>query len=76
MMADGKVVPAGQGDGQIEPILIDLAKSNYTGFFSLEPHLAAHGQYSGFSGPDLFDKAAKALKALCKKNDIPLAGVA
>ena len=76
MMADGKVVPAGQGDGQIEPILIDLHQSGYSGFFSLEPHLAMHGQLSGFSGPDLFDKAANALKAICKKNAIPLAGIA
>ncbi len=27
LLADGKVVPAGKGDGQIEPILIDLQKS-------------------------------------------------
>jgi 3-dehydroshikimate dehydratase len=75
MMADGKVVPAGQGDGQLEPILIDLRNSNYSGFFSLEPHLAVHGQLSGFSGPELFDKAANALKDLCRKNNIPLAGM-
>jgi 3-dehydroshikimate dehydratase len=75
MMADGKVVPAGEGDGQLEPILIDLHKSGYDGFFSLEPHLAVHGQMSGFSGPELFDKAANALKSLCKKNHIPLTGV-
>jgi sugar phosphate isomerase/epimerase len=74
LLADGKVVPAGQGDGQLEPILIDLHKNGYSGFLSLEPHLKAAGQFSGFSGPTLFKVAADALKALCRKNDIPLAG--
>ena len=31
---------------------------------TLEPHLAAAGQFSGFTGPDLFTKAVDALKAL------------
>ncbi len=74
-LADGKVTPAGQGDGQLEPILIDLHKSGYAGFVSLEPHLSAAGQYGGFSGPQLFKVAVDALKAICKKNGIPLAGV-
>ncbi len=73
MMADGKVVPAGRGDGQIEPILKDAYASGYRGFLSLEPHLKAHGQMSGFSGPDLFKTAADALKALCRKINVPLA---
>lgn len=76
VLGSGAVVPAGEGDGQIEPILIDLHKSGYSGFVSLEPHLAKHGQFSGFSGPELFGKAAEALKKLCKKNHLPLAGVA
>ncbi len=74
LLADGKVVPAGQGDGQLEPILVDAYKSGYRGFLSLEPHLAAAGQFSGFSGPDLFTTAVTALKDLCKKAGIPLAG--
>lgn len=75
VLGSGKVVPAGQGDGDVEPILIDLAKSGYNAFLSLEPHLAAHGQFSGFSGPDLFVVAANALKELCRKNKLPLAGL-
>jgi 3-dehydroshikimate dehydratase len=74
--SDGKVVPAGQGDGQLEPILKDAYTSGYRGFLSLEPHLAAHGQFSGFSGPDLFQTAVDALRALCKNASIPLAGTA
>jgi sugar phosphate isomerase/epimerase len=75
ILASGQVVAAGLGDGSIEPILLDLEKSGYTGFLSLEPHLAAEGQFSGFSGPSLFKVAADALKNLCRKNGIPLAGI-
>jgi sugar phosphate isomerase/epimerase len=74
MLADGSVVPAGKGDGQLGPILKDAYASGYRGFLSLEPHLAAHGQFSGFSGPKLFKVAADALKELCRKIDLPLAG--
>ena len=71
---DGKVVPAGQGDGHIASILVDAQKSGYRGFLSLEPHLSAAGTFSGFSGPKLFTAAVDALKKLCKANAIPLAG--
>jgi 3-dehydroshikimate dehydratase len=74
IFGSGKVVPAGQGDGQLEPILVDAWQSGYRGFLSLEPHLAAHEQFYGFSGPGLFKVGADALKALCKKNGIPVAG--
>jgi sugar phosphate isomerase/epimerase len=73
-LGSGKVTPAGQGDGQIEPILRDAWASGYRGFLSLEPHLAAHEQFGGFSGPDLFKVAADALKSLCRKIDVPVAG--
>ncbi len=76
MMGSGKVVPAGKGDGDVESILVDAYRSGYRGFLSLEPHLAKHEQFSGFSGPDLFKVAADALKDLCRRNKIPLAGVA
>lgn len=36
---DGSVVPAGQGDGNVEYILKDLFASGYQGYLSLEPHL-------------------------------------
>jgi 3-dehydroshikimate dehydratase len=73
ILGTGKVVPAGEGDGQIEPILQDLAASGYSGFLSLEPHLAAHGQFSGFSGPDLFVTAANALRKILDRNHIRIA---
>jgi sugar phosphate isomerase/epimerase len=75
MLGTGKVVPAGEGDGQVEPILVDLARTSYDGFLSLEPHLAAHGQFAGFSGPELFRKAADALKGICRRHGLPLAGL-
>jgi sugar phosphate isomerase/epimerase len=73
-LSDGKVVPAGMGDGGIGPILADAYAHGYRGFVSLEPHLAAAGQFSGFSGPKLFGVAADALKAVCRENGVPLAG--
>lgn len=69
----GKVVPAGQGDGDIETILRDAYASGYRGFLSLEPHLAAHGQFSGFSGPALFTTAVEAMRDVAMKAGVPLA---
>jgi sugar phosphate isomerase/epimerase len=60
----GEVVPAGQGDGQVRETLAALRDSGFEGYVSLEPHLAAAGRYGGFSGPDGFRRAARALKAL------------
>ena len=71
--SEDRAVPAGHGDGHLEEILVDLNKSGYSGFLSLEPHLQAAKQFSGFSGPALFKMAAEALKAICKKNGIQLA---
>jgi sugar phosphate isomerase/epimerase len=72
LLKDKSVVPAGKGDGQLEPILIDLHRSGYTGFLSMEPHLSAAGQFGGFSGPQLFKAAVDALKDLCRKNQLPI----
>lgn len=71
---DGTITPAGQGDGDVGRIIADAWQSGYRGFLTLEPHLAKDMQFSGFSGPDLFKKAADALKELCRKNRVPLAG--
>lgn len=64
-------VPAGEGDGQIPQILADLKKRNWSGFMTLEPHMAAGGQFSGFTGPDLFGKAASALQGLLDAAGLP-----
>lgn len=72
--SDGKMVPAGQGDGDIGPILKDAYASGYRGFLTMEPHLAQGGQFSGFTGPTLFKTAVDALRDVCKKHGVPLAG--
>jgi len=65
-----RVVPAGEGDGQLPETLSALRASGFDGFFSLEPHLASAGTYSGFSGPALFRKAAGAFKDLLRRQGI------
>ena len=65
-----KVVPAGEGDGQLPETLSALRASGFDGFFSLELHLASAGTFSGFSGPELFRKAAEALKDLLRRQSI------
>jgi len=74
-LADGGIVPAGEGDGQIEPILVDAWRHGYRGFLSLEPHLKVAGHSHGETGPELFKVAADKLKEICRRNDIPMAGV-
>jgi sugar phosphate isomerase/epimerase len=64
------VVPAGEGDGQLPDTLSALRASGFDGFFSLEPHLASAGTYSGFSGPELFRKAAGVFKDLLRRQGI------
>lgn len=76
LMGSGKVVPAGQGDGQLEPILVDAYRSGYRGFVSLEPHLRVAGHSHGETGTDLFKVAADALKQILSRNQIALAGFA
>lgn len=73
LAASGAVVPAGQGDGQIEPILVDAYRSGYRGFLSLEPHLKLAGHSHGETGAELFKVAADALKVILQRNGIPLA---
>ncbi len=65
-LADGKVVAAGEGVARWPELLRRLREDGYDGFFSLEPHLIAMGQYGGFSGPSLFHYASQALQSLLK----------
>lgn len=45
--ANGQVVPAGMGDGNVEVILKKLYANGFQGFLSLEPHLF---NFTGFAG--------------------------
>jgi len=55
-LASGDIVPAGDGEGNIEYILNDLLKNDYDGFISLEPHL---GSFEGLAELELDDKMTK-----------------
>ena len=70
MLASGQVVPVGQGDGELRETIAALRGSGFDGFFSLEPHLASAGRFSGFSGPDLFRVAARSFKDLLHEQGI------
>ena len=62
--SDSRVVPAGEGDGQVREVLAALLERGYDGFLSLEPHLSMAGPFKGYSGPDLFGAAVRALRDL------------
>ena len=66
-LANGNVVAAGEGVGRWPDLLRRLREDGYDGFLSLEPHLAAAGQFQGFSGPDLFVKASQALQGMLRE---------
>jgi len=63
----GDVVPAGHGDGQLLETLTALRDDGYTGFASLEPHLADQHALGGFSGPTAFGEAARAFAGLLRE---------
>jgi len=62
MLADGHVVPAGEGDGQVPGLLGKLIQMDYQGILTLEPHLKIAGHSSGFSGPEGMTVAVNALR--------------
>jgi sugar phosphate isomerase/epimerase len=70
--SDQKVVPAGEGEGQIEQTLEWLIQQGWTGPLTLEPHLQAAGKLGGFSGPALFEAATTALRTITDKLGVPL----
>jgi 3-dehydroshikimate dehydratase len=63
-LTDGTVVAAGEGATDWPTLLQRLHDDGYDGFFSLEPHLAAAGQFSGFSGQELFRRASQSLQRM------------
>ena len=62
LAATGKVVPAGYGDGHVAWVLEQALARGFSGFLSLEPHLAADDPVHGGSGPERFAKAVDALR--------------
>ncbi len=70
VMDTGEIRPAGEGDGEVRETLRALHQSGFDGYFSLEPHLASAGTFSGYSGPDLYRKATQAFKGLLREQNI------
>ncbi|HZR44842.1 MAG TPA: sugar phosphate isomerase/epimerase family protein [Ktedonobacteraceae bacterium] len=64
--ANGTLVVAGDGEAHWPELLQRLRQDGYDGFFALEPHLKAAGQFQGFSGPDRFRQASQALQSLLR----------
>jgi 3-dehydroshikimate dehydratase len=57
-----KVVPAGEGDGQMVETITWLIGQGWVGPLTIEPHLASAGKFGGFSGDQLFEEAVTALR--------------
>jgi 3-dehydroshikimate dehydratase len=71
LFATKEVVPAGEGDGEIEALLQELFQRGYEGYLSLEPHLNVSHSSIGITGPDGFRRTAQALKRILNRNGIP-----
>src|SRR5919206_2968657 len=71
--ADGTVVTAGNGDGEVVRTIRALHHDGFDGFFSLEPHLSLGFETGGFSGPDLFRRAWQDFTDLLKAEGIEYA---
>jgi sugar phosphate isomerase/epimerase len=69
--ADTGSIP-GEGDGQIEELVGELAAMDYKGCLTLEPHLQAGGQFGGKTGPELFSKAIKAVREIAEEVGLEL----
>lgn len=67
----GQVTPVGEGDGEFRETVRALRDSGFDGFFSMEPHLQTAGEFSGFSGPELFKKALHAFRQVLQDEGIP-----
>jgi sugar phosphate isomerase/epimerase len=68
--ADGTVVTAGRGDGEVAETMSALRHDGFDGFFSLEPHLDTGTALGGFSGPELFRQAWQDFTDLLKTEGI------
>lgn len=60
----------GEGDGQIELLIKELAAMNYSGFITLEPHMSSGGQFGGETTPEQLKAALINVKLFCDKYGI------
>jgi len=70
LAADGTVVPAGEGDGEFRQTMRAFAAAGFDGFVSLEPHLGYGHSLGGFSGPENWTRAFRALTAVLEEEGI------
>ena len=73
LLADGSVVVAGAGDGELAETIRALHDDGFDGFFSLEPHLGDTSSSGAWSGPELFTQAWKAFTDLLTSEGITYA---
>ncbi len=70
LLADGRVVVAGAGDGEVVETIRALHADGFDGFFSLEPHLGEYTAFGALSGSELFTKAWKAFTDILNSEGI------
>jgi sugar phosphate isomerase/epimerase len=73
LLADGSVVVAGAGDGEVPETVRALRADGFDGFFSLEPHLGEYTAYGALSGPELFTKSWQAFTDILTSEGIAYA---
>jgi sugar phosphate isomerase/epimerase len=73
LLADGTVVVAGAGDGEVPETVRALRADGFDGFFSLEPHLGEYTAYGALSGPELFTLAWKGFTDILSSEGIQYA---
>lgn len=56
----------GDGDGQIERLVGELAAMRYDGFVTLEPHMSSGGRFGGQTSPEQFDAALERVRNYCR----------
>ncbi len=71
--ATHKCVPCGEGAGQIAKLIADAVAHGFDGFCVLEPHLVVAEAMFGFTGPERFGDAARALQNSLKAEGVPFA---
>ena len=67
ILESGKIVLAGQGDGDIEKILHQAFTNGFNNFLTLEPHLSLAEADYGRTSPELFQTAVTALNGILEK---------
>ena len=65
-----KVLPAGEGDGQVRELVAALKRDGYEGFFSIEPHLGQFDAFGGLAGVELWTKAYDAFTGIVEEQGI------